>query len=72
MLVTAGMVKEVFVLPAGYCTKVVLFLLYKIPFSDVYAVLDEPTFIAVRLVQPKKAPSTMLVTLFGMVILVRL
>jgi len=71
MLVTLfGMVKAP-VLPAGYTTKVVLVLLYNTPSCELYTVFAASTFIAVRLVQELKAQSPMLVTLLGMVILVR-
>jgi hypothetical protein len=72
MLVTLlGMVKVPF-LPPGYDIKVVLFLLYKIPLSEEYALLLLSVFIALRLSQKPKAPLPMLVTLSGMVTLARL
>jgi len=82
MLVTwFGMVKLPF-LPEGYAIRTDLFLLYSIPSTEVYALLSASTFIAVRAVGdvqypdvvnlvPEKAPYPMLVTLFGMVTLVR-
>ena len=71
LVTPSGMVKAP-VFPAGYCIRVVLFLLYNTPSTELYAVLSAITFIAVRLVQPEKAPLSMLVTLFGMVTSVRL
>jgi len=66
-----GMLNEP-VFPSGYLNKVVLFLLYNTPSIELYAVLVASTFIVVRLEQPEKAPAPMLVTLFGIVTLVRL
>ena len=55
MLVTLlGMANIVPVLPSGQAIKVVLFLLYNTPLSELYAVLAAATFIVVRLVQPEK------------------
>jgi hypothetical protein len=48
-----------------------LFLLYKIPFSDKNELLPESTFIEVRLRQYPKTPFPILVTLLGMVTLVK-
>jgi hypothetical protein len=71
MLVTlAGMVTTP--VAPGYATKVVLFLLYSMPPSELYAVLAVSTFIVARLAQPLKALTPMLVTLAGMDIPVRL
>jgi hypothetical protein len=73
MLVTIfGIVKEFPVFPDGYVCKRVLLLLYKTPFSEVYALFPELTFIAKILVKAPKALLPMLVTLFGIVTLVRL
>jgi len=72
MLVTlSGMVKEALNFPSGYLINVVLVLLYNTPSCELYAVLPESTFIAVRLVQSTKALSSMLATLLGMVMLAR-
>jgi drug/metabolite transporter (DMT)-like permease len=71
MLVTLfGMVKEAAVFPAGYVIKIDLSLLYNMPSTEQYAVLLPPTFMAVRPPHPRKTAFPMLVTLFGMVILV--
>jgi hypothetical protein len=51
LLTLFGMIKEVAVFPAGYAIKVFLSMLYKMPFSEVYALLPEFTFIVVRLLQ---------------------
>ena len=67
----SGIVKEPF-FPHGYTTNLVLALLYNTPSCELYALLPAATFIAVRLVQPLKTKFSMLVTLFGMLTLVRL
>jgi hypothetical protein len=66
-----GMVKEAPVFPLGYVCNNVLFLLYNTPSSDEYALLSAATFIARRLLL-LKVLCPMLVTLLGMVTLVRL
>jgi hypothetical protein len=72
MLVTLfGMVKDLNFFPSGYVCNKVLFLLYNTPSWELYTLLPAETFIAVRLVQYKKAIS-MVVTLSGTVTLVRL
>jgi hypothetical protein len=72
MLVTlSGMVKAP-VLPPRHRIKTVLSLLYNTPPLELYSVLFKPTFIAVRLLQPRKALLLILVTLSGMLTLVRL
>jgi len=71
MLVTLpGMVK-VFFTP-GYSSKTVLSLLYNTPFSAVYDVLPASTVIEVRLAHWKNMFCPILVTLLGMLTLVRL
>jgi len=67
MLVTPlGIVNVLFVFSAGYVCKRVLSMLYNTPSCKLYALLPALTFIVVRLVVPAKAPSSILVTLFGM------
>ena len=73
MLVTPfGMAYEVSALPSGYFINSVLSLLKRTPFTLEYTVLAVSTFICFNLLQPLNAERPMLVTLFGMVILVRL
>jgi hypothetical protein len=72
LLTLFGMLKEVNVVPFGQAIKVFLSLLNKIPLSEEYELLLDSTFIEVRLSQPIKTVSPILVTLFGIVILIRL
>jgi hypothetical protein len=72
LVIPSGIIKEVSAFPAGYATKVFLSLLYKTPLSEVYALLPEPAYIALRLAQLEKASVPMLVTLSGIDTLARL
>ena len=57
--------------PSGYRMTVVLSLLSKIPFSELYAELPSATFIFIRSPQKEKATFPILVTVSGMVTAVR-
>ena len=71
VVTVGGTVYPVCRLPAGYCSRMVWFLLNRTPFTLLKAGLAAPTVMAVRSGQNEKAALPIVVTLSGIVRLVR-